>query len=234
MRPDRTGSPSSALRRGRRPRSGRAASAARRPRRRPAHAEIGVAREDLRLELRLPVAAHRAVGHRPGRRRRRRAPGSACGTAGGPAPAGSRPSGSSEKETPRFCQRMPVAAGRSPSRIPSRSTGCRRRRGRDASIAPIQTVSPSPGRQRERARRGACRSPPPRGRTRPASRKRRGSSVSRPKSVTTRSRMREGALRRLDQPVMMRDALARRSMPSRSKMPRIIRAASPCVGGGKL
>ena len=72
-----------------------------------------VAREDLRLELRLPVAAHGAVGDDPavvegGERRDQRVERLA------PRLQRVAAAGSSENPAPRFCQRMPVHGSTQP------------------------------------------------------------------------------------------------------------------------
>ena len=100
-------------------------------------------------------------------------------------------------------------------------------------MQPIQTVSPSAGRGRERARRGGMSMSGASRSSAAGVRKSAGSWVSSRGSVDHPVADGEGALGGLDQPVMMLRRLAVRTF-SRSNMPRISSEASPWLGGGRL
>ena len=124
----------------RRPSCGRAASAAHRSRGRSA-GQRNMAREDRSLRLRLAISAHGAVGDD--------AAICECAIAGLSVWNGRRPGssafnapGSSEKLAPRFCISTPVAGSTTPSRIPNRATGCRRRQARMHRRCPSRRYRP--------------------------------------------------------------------------------------------
>ena len=104
-----------------------------------------IAREDLGLELRLAVAAHRAVGEdapvvEGGERRDQRVEGLAPGL--------ERVRGARverERDAAVLPEDAGRAAARSPSRTPNRATGCRRRQARRGRSRPSRSCRPRRG-----------------------------------------------------------------------------------------